>query len=94
VQFCVALNFGHLGKEITNIWKVLKRGAGEGCETWSLILRVERGLRVISVLNKLTHLKVRQELVWGLHRLLHGVANVTSSVASDETGFKDLSFNL
>jgi hypothetical protein len=29
-------------------------------------------------------------LVWGSHRLLHGMANVTLSVANDETGFKDL----
>jgi hypothetical protein len=29
-------------------------------------------------------------LIWGLHRPLHGVANVKSSVANDETGFKVL----
>jgi hypothetical protein len=27
-------------------------------------------------------------LIWGSHRPLHGVANVMSSVANDETGFK------
>jgi hypothetical protein len=28
--------------------------------------------------------------VWGSHRLLHKVANLTSSVTNDETGFKNL----
>ena len=32
--------------------------------------------------------KTGRKLVWGSHRPLHGVANVKSSVANDETGFK------
>jgi hypothetical protein len=33
-----------------------------------------------------------RKLVWGSHRPLHGVANVKSSVANDETGFKVFNF--
>jgi hypothetical protein len=34
--------------------------------------------------------KTSNTLVWGSHRPQHGVANVTSLVANDETGFKIL----
>jgi hypothetical protein len=34
--------------------------------------------------------KIGRTLIWGAHRLLHGVAKVRSSVANDETGFEVL----
>ena len=37
--------------------------------------------------------KTGRKLVWGSHSPLHGVANVKSSVANDETGFKVSNFN-
>jgi hypothetical protein len=36
--------------------------------------------------------KTGRKLIWGSHRPLHGVANVKSSVANDETGFKVFNF--
>jgi len=33
---------------------------------------------------------IGRRLIWGSHRPLHGMANVTSPVANDETGFKVL----
>jgi hypothetical protein len=43
------------------------------------------------VLNEIDTLrKTGRTLIWGSHRPLLGVANVTSSVANDETGFKVL----
>jgi hypothetical protein len=46
---------------------------------------------VTSILNESDTLRTTSRtLIWGSHRPLHGVANVKSSVASDETGCKDL----
>jgi hypothetical protein len=39
---------------------------------------------------KLTHKKTGRTLMWGSHRPPHGVIYVKSSVANDETGFKNL----
>jgi hypothetical protein len=36
--------------------------------------------------------KTSRKLVWGSHRPLYGVANVKSSVANGETGFKVSNF--
>jgi len=36
--------------------------------------------------------KPGRTLIWGSHRPQHGVANVKSLVANDETGFKDSTF--
>jgi len=48
-------------------------------------------ITVACVLNGTDTLrKTVKKLVWGSHRAQHGVANVTSLVANDETGFKIL----
>jgi hypothetical protein len=50
-----------------------------------------RGITVVRVLNETdTFRKTGRMSIWGSHRQLHGVANVKPSVATDETGFKDL----
>jgi hypothetical protein len=51
------------------------------------IITVARFLKEIDTLRK-----TGRKLVWGSHRQPHGLANVKSSVANDETGFKVFSF--
>jgi hypothetical protein len=48
-------------------------------------INVERDLNQTDILRN-----TGRTLIWGSHRPLHGVANVKSSVANDETGFKVL----
>ena len=50
-------------------------------------ITIARVLKEIDTLRK-----TGRKLVWGSHRPLHGVANVKSSVANDETGFKVFNF--
>jgi queuine/archaeosine tRNA-ribosyltransferase len=48
-------------------------------------------ITVARILNETYALrKTGRKLIWGSHRPLHGVANVKSLVANDETGFKVL----
>jgi len=51
------------------------------------LINVARVLKDIETLRK-----TGRKLVWGSHRPLHGVANVKSSVANDETGFRAINF--
>jgi hypothetical protein len=51
----------------------------------------QEAITVARVLNETDTLrKTGRTLIWGSHRLLHGVLNVKSSVANNETGFKVL----
>jgi len=50
-------------------------------------------ITVACILNETDTLgKTGRKLIWGSHRLLQGVANVKSLVATDETGFKVFNF--
>ena len=50
-------------------------------------------ITVARILNRIDTLrKTGKTLVWGSHRPQHGLANVQSLVAIDETGFKVRTF--
>jgi hypothetical protein len=53
---------------------------------WIIYLQLITVARVLKECD--TSRRTGRKLVWGSHRPLHGVANVKSSVANDETGLK------
>jgi len=57
---------------------------------WIIHLQLITVARVLKEIETLR--KTGRKLVCGSHRPLHGVANVKSSVANDETGFKVFNF--
>ena len=51
-----------------------------------------RTIAVACVLNGIDTRKTVRMLIWGSQRPMHGVANIRSLVANDETEFKVLTF--
>jgi hypothetical protein len=88
---------GHnLGCYTTPIDFKKKRSNDEQRRTYNMYrthgrARILKYITDVRVLNETDTLrKTGKTLIWGSRRPLHGVANVKSSVANDETGFKDL----